>query len=100
MGRNHFFAIFSVLGNVTLGLSPILWGLIIDAIGPWRRAFGAFEWNRYSVFFAAVIAVFGGVLFFARRLEEPQAASMEELLREVLIQSPQRILRIWTRETR
>lgn len=100
MGRNHFFAIFSVLGNVTLGLSPILWGLVIDAVGQWRQLVGAFEWNRYSVFFGAVILTFGVVLYFARRLDEPQAASMEELLREVLIESPQRILRIWTRETR
>jgi len=97
MGRNHFFALFSVIGNVTLGLSPILWGLLIDAVGGWHRFVGVFEWNRYSVFFAAVIAVFGVMLFFARKLEEPQAANMEQLLREILIQSPQRVLRIWTR---
>jgi MFS family permease len=100
MGRNHFFAIFSVLANVTLGLSPILWGLAIDAVGSRTHMLAAFEWNRYSLFFGAVIAAFGVVLFFARRLEEPAAASMEQLLREVLIQSPQRVLRIWMRETR
>jgi MFS family permease len=100
MGRNHFFAIFSVLGNVTLGLSPILWGLVIDAVGQRRGLSAIFEWNRYSVFFAAVIAAFGVMLYFTRRLDEPQAASMEDLLREILIQSPQRVLRIWTRETR
>ena len=33
MGRNHFFAIYSTLGNVTLGLAPIGWGLLIDAVG-------------------------------------------------------------------
>ena len=33
MGRNHFFAIYSTIGNVTLGLAPIGWGLLIDAIG-------------------------------------------------------------------
>src|SRR4029453_9223383 len=97
MGRNHFFALFSVIGNVTLGLSPILWGLLIDAVGGWHRFGGVFEWNRYSVFFAAVIAVFGIMLFLARKLEEPKAANMEQLLREILIQSPQRVLRIWTR---
>jgi hypothetical protein len=48
----------------------------------------------------AVIAVFVIMLVLARRLDEPQAASMEDLLRDILIQSPQRILRIWTRETR
>src|SRR5207253_5838229 len=33
MGRNHFFAIYSVVGNVTLGLAPMGWGLLIDAVG-------------------------------------------------------------------
>ena len=38
-------------------------------------------------------------LFLARRLEEPQAAGMEELLKEILVQSPQRVLvRLWPRE--
>jgi len=26
MGRNHFFALYSVLGSVCLGLAPIGWG--------------------------------------------------------------------------
>jgi len=35
----------------------------------------------------------------SRQLEEPQAASMEELLRDILIQSPQRVwVRLWPRE--
>jgi hypothetical protein len=34
----------------------------------------------------------------ARRLEEPEAASMEALLREILIHSPQRFwFRFWPR---
>ena len=33
MGRNHFFAIYSVIGNVTLGLAPIAWGVLIDLVG-------------------------------------------------------------------
>jgi hypothetical protein len=51
MGRNHFFALYSVLGSLTLGLSPILWGILIDAFGPLQTAWGRFEWNRYTVFF-------------------------------------------------
>jgi len=31
MGRNHFFALYSVIGNVALGLAPIGWGILIDA---------------------------------------------------------------------
>ena len=38
-------------------------------------------------------------LVLARRLQEPEAAGMEVLLREMLIDSPQRFLvRLWSRE--
>ena len=98
MGRNHFFAIYSVLGNVTLGLAPIGWGLLIDAVGSRAPFWCGLSWNRYTVFFAAAGLTYLLTLALARRLEEPEAASMEELLREVLIASPQRFwLRFWPR---
>ena len=41
---------------------------------------------------------FAVALVLSRRLDEPEAASLEELLREILIQSPQRFwLRLWPR---
>jgi hypothetical protein len=44
------------------------------------------------------MAVYVGTLYFIRNLDEPEAASMEELLREILIHSPQRFLvRFWPR---
>lgn len=99
MGRNHFFALYSVVANVTLGLAPILWGLLIDAVGARHPHWLGLEWNRFTVFYAAAAVVFVVTLIFARRLEEPEAASMEELLREILIQSPQRFwLRFWPRQ--
>jgi len=98
MGRNHFFAIFSVVGSLSLGIAPILWGLVIDAVGSWRGAVLGLDWNRYTIFFAAIVGVMLAALGLSRRLEEPQAASMEDLLREVLIQSPQRVwVRLWPR---
>ncbi len=98
MGRNHFFAIYSVVGNVTLGLAPIAWGLLIDAVGQHSRLWMGVEWNRFTVFFGAAAIAFLTALALARRLHEPEAASMEALLREVLIHSPQRFwLRFWPR---
>jgi len=98
MGRDHFFAMFSVMTNVMLGVSPIIWGLLIDAVrslGTWRQAI---EWNQFTVFFAGVLAALFVTLYFVRRLEEPQAASVEQFLHDVLIQSPQRVfLRFWPR---
>jgi len=98
MGRGHFFALFTVLTSLALGLSPIFWGIIIDAIGTWKAEWLGVVWNRYTFFFGAVVWVFLGALGLATRLEEPDAVSMEGLLREILIESPQRVwLRFWPR---
>jgi MFS family permease len=102
MGRDHFFAIFSVVANVTLGIAPVLWGFLIDAIGDRHATWHGLEWNRYSIFFALVAASFVVALLLARRLEEPKAGRFEDVLREVLIASPQRLVlrlmvRLWPR---
>ncbi|MDB6110959.1 MAG: Major Facilitator Superfamily protein, partial [Pedosphaera sp.] len=98
MGRNHFFALYSVLGSVCLGLAPIGWGLLIDAVGNWKTTWLCLEWNRFSIFFAGAGAVFLVALMLAQRLHEPEATNMEGLMREILIQSPQRVwLRLWPR---
>ena len=98
MGRNHFFALYSVLGSVTLGLAPIGWGVLIDVVGDRHAQWLGLDWNRYTVFFAAAALAFGVTLVLARRLQEPEAVSMEALLKELLIQSPQKfLLRFWPR---
>ena len=98
MGRNHFFAIYSTVGNVTLGLAPIAWGLLIDAVGAHSPIWLGLAWNRYTVFFAAAALAFTISLTLAQRLHEPEAASMEDLLRDILIQSSQRFwIRFWPR---
>ena len=98
MGRNHFFAAYSVAGSLTLGMSPILWGLFLDSLGQMNVVRFGVEWTRYTVFFIAVAVTFAATIVLARRLDEPQAASFETLLKEILIQSPQRVwLRLWPR---
>jgi MFS family permease len=98
MGRSHFFALFSVVANLTLGLSPILWGLSIDAAHSLNWHWRGFELNRFSLFFAVVTLMFFVTLALCRRLHEPQAASLEALLRDILGQSPIRFwLRFWPR---
>jgi MFS family permease len=98
MGRNHFFAIYSVVTNVILGLAPIAWGLLIDAIGTRSLRWLGLDWNRFTVFFLGAALAFALTLMVSRRLDEPKAASLEELLRDILVQSPQRFwLRFWPR---
>jgi MFS family permease len=99
MGRNHFFALFSVVASVTQGLAPIAWGILIDAVGARHGKWLGLDWNGFSIFFAAVGLVFLIALPLARRLEEPDAASLEKLIRAILIESPQRFLvRLWQRD--
>lgn len=98
VGRNHFFAIYSVVANVVLGVAPILWGLLIDVLQKTEFQWGRFTWNKFSLFFATTALVFLAAIAAARRIEEPHAASMETLLRELLIESPQRVwIRLWPR---
>lgn len=98
MGRNHFFAIYSVVTNVTLGLAPIAWGVLIDAVSQYAPRWLGLQWNHYTVFFALAAVAFAVTFLLVRRLDEPKAASMEALLREILIQSPQKFwLRFWPR---
>jgi len=98
MGRDHFFALFSVVGSLVMGLSPILWGVLIDGLRGLDVAWQGFALNRYSLFFALSALVFLASLGLCARLEEPKAASMEALLREILIESPLRVwVRLWPR---
>ncbi len=91
MGRNHFFALFMVVWQVTLGLSPVFWGLLIDTVGGFQARTLGLEWNRYSLFFGLVMVTFLGAFKASLRLEEPQAAGVETLLRDLFIQEPRRL---------
>lgn len=94
MGREHFFALFSVVANLTLGVAPMLWGLLIDAFGPQEFRAAGLALNRFSFFFLLVTLAYAATLALCRRLEEPRAANVEALLRDLLAQTP---LRAWVR---
>jgi MFS family permease len=90
MGRNHFFAIFMVVWQITLGTSPVLWGLLIDGIGTRSVHLAGCDWNRYSVYFALVTAAFAGAFICCERLAEDQAADTQVLVRELVLHEPRR----------
>lgn len=94
MGRTHFFAIFSVVANLTLGLAPVLWGIFIDFFWKVNIPWHAFAFNRYSLFFLATGLIFATTLFLMQKLHEPAASRVEELVRDMLLTSPQRF---WAR---
>jgi hypothetical protein len=88
--------LFSVVGSLAMGLSPILWGVLIDSLRGLDITWHGFALNRYSLFFALTAVVFLATFWLCQRLEEPKAVSMEALLRDILIESPQRVwVRLW-----
>ena len=90
MGRNHFFALFMVVWQITLGLSPVLWGLLLDGIGSRTENALGFQWNRYSVYFGLVSIAYSVAFLLCRRLDEPRAAHVHALMREILMDEPRR----------
>lgn len=54
MGRNHFFALFTVITSLGLGAAPIVWGVSLDFIGSYEAVTGAFHWKRHSIYFLAL----------------------------------------------
>jgi MFS family permease len=98
MGRNHFFALYSVVANLSLGISPIVWGILIDAFATLDYSMHSFHWNRFSVFFLGSAIMFVITTYLKLKLEEPAARPVEDLVREMFISSPQRMIaRVWPR---
>lgn len=88
MGRSHFFAFFTVVICICEGLSPVFWGLCLDALNNLHMPVGpggVFEWNRYSVYFAALLVLSGAVLLATKLIVEksPTASEVSEAERKI-----------------
>ncbi|HEY5891605.1 MAG TPA: MFS transporter [Chthoniobacterales bacterium] len=96
MGRNHFFALYTVITSLATGLSPVLWGIIIDAMhGTQRHFFGA-ELNYYSVYFGISAAIMATTFLAVNMLREARPAEMTQRDYAILGQI-KRLARIWQR---
>lgn len=91
-GRSHYFAMFSVITNVTLGSLPVFWGAGLDLVGNWHVRWGAWEWNQYSLLYAALTAIMMVALGLCRRLTEPRAMTTDAFLQELVLKTPGRAL--------
>jgi MFS family permease len=70
LGRNHFFALFTVISSFGLGAAPVVWGISLDFIGTYEVVTGALHWKRHSVYFAALFLLNLVTLLQVRRLQE------------------------------
>jgi MFS family permease len=92
MGRSHFFAIYTVVNNLVLGILPVAWGLLIDGLAGWQTRWKFWEWNQYSVAYAALIVIIAVSQIFRARLTEERAMSTDVFLNELLVKTPSRAI--------
>ncbi len=90
-------ALYSVVANLSLGLSPIAWGLLIDFWGGRRLDWLGLTWNRYGAFFVGALVGFVATWWQCRRVPEPQAGRAADLLREAFGESVRFGRRLWPR---
>ncbi len=74
MGRNHFFALFTVVSSLGLGAAPVAWGAMLDAVGSRQMEVGPWMLDRYGIYFAALALLAVIDRFLVARLHEGGAA--------------------------
>ena len=96
MGRNHFFAMFTVITSLGLGAAPVMWGVTLDAIGSYELATGWFTWRRHSIYFAVLLALDGVAFVAVNWLREAKRAE-DRAEGNVVAGRMRRLSRIWMR---
>lgn len=77
MGRNHFFALFTVITSLGLGAAPVAWGVTLDMIGAYEVVTGVFHWKRHSFYFLALLVLNAIAFAYIRRLHESSRAERD-----------------------
>jgi MFS family permease len=90
MGRPHFLALYSVAGNLTVGLVPLFWGPVMDYLGHWHATWGYWQWNCYSLFYCTLACIMGAGLFMLRAVAEPKTMTWDVFMTELLVKTPSR----------
>ena len=92
MGRPHFLALYSVVSNLTIGLVPLVWGPLVDALQDWHAVWGFWHWNCYSLLYSTLALTIIAGLGVLRTLEEPQTMTWDVFMRELLVNTPSRAI--------
>ena len=92
MGRPHFLALYSVAGNLTVGLVPLAWGPVMDALANWHCPWGMWDWNCFSVFYCVLIVTMVAALLLLRQVVEPLTMTWDVFMTELLVKTPSRAI--------
>ena len=97
MGRSHFFALFSVAASLVAGLAPLGWGLLTDALHSVRYG-TELQINGFVILYGLLVVILLPGMIALRNVHESMAATTEELLRELVLETPWKsITRWWNR---
>ncbi|MDE1171577.1 MAG: MFS transporter [Verrucomicrobium sp.] len=88
--RSHFFALYNVAINLTLGLLPIAWGIALDGLVRMHWTLAGGDFNRYSLLYATLLGIMLCSLLGLRKLQEARAMTTEAFFYELLVRTPGR----------
>ncbi len=92
MGRSHFFALYTVVTSLVLGVFPVFWGILVDSLAGWHASTGRWQWNHYSVLYYVLVGIVLAALATLKAVREPRAMSTDAFLRELLVETPSRAI--------
>lgn len=71
LGKNHYFAVSTVIVSLVAGVVPMLWGWLLDSLGGLDLAVGPFHLRRHSIYFLGITLLSLGTLLASRILIQP-----------------------------
>ncbi len=70
-GKNHYFAIATVITSAGAGIAPLFWGWVLDALGGLDFVEGPFHLRRHSIYFLGTFILSLLAVITSYILEEP-----------------------------
>ncbi len=71
VGKNHYFAMTTVITSLGLGIVPVVWGWILDSLGGLDFVEGPFHLRRHSIYFLGICLLSIASLLMSKILIEP-----------------------------
>jgi MFS family permease len=102
MGGSHFFAFFSVITSLGLGIAPVCWGMMIDRLNHFTGFTGftgPVEWNKFSIYYLIQFGILAGNLAFTAALVEKKPRPAEKISKRNMLYGMElkRLFRFWQR---
>ena len=87
-GTTQYFALQSVIVSLLAGLSPIMWGWMLDNLDNVRVVVGGLTLDSYAIFFGVQWLLLGVVFVALMHVKEGNATTTKMLLYRVLVVAP------------